>query len=564
MLESLRVKNLALIEEAEVDFKDGLNVLTGETGAGKSILIGSINLALGGKADKDLIRTGKEFAYVELVFYTKDANVLEKAKEMDIFPEDDRFIISRKISQTRSVSKINGETVTVKQIKELAELLLDIHGQHEHQSLLKESKQKEILDTYCPTELTDLKTDLKEVYSEYKKIKEQLDEKALDETSRKKELSLAQFEFEEIDNAQLIVGEDEELETGYRKMVNSKRIMESISLVATYMGNDGDNGVGSLAGRAIRELKSVENYDEEIVTLTGQLMEIEDYISDFNRNIHNYMQSMEFDENDFKETEERLNVLNHLKAKYGDSIPKVLEHKRQCEEMIEKLSNYEMYQEELKRKAQELYSKAISLCEKISEIRKQNAKVLEEEIKNALLSLNFLQVQFSILVEPDEDNIGTDGYDTVQMVISTNPGEKMKPLKNVVSGGELSRIMLAIKTSLASKDNIDTLIFDEIDSGISGKTAWMVSEKMGKLSKSHQLLCITHLPQIAARANAHLFIEKSIENDETITTIRGLSEEESVDELARMLGGMSITEAVRNNAIEMKKMAKNEECFLDI
>ena len=226
--------------------------------------------------------------------------------------------------------------------------------------------------------------------------------------------------------------------------------------------------------------------------------------------------------------------------------------------MIEKLSNYEMYQEELKRKAQELYSKAISLCEKISEIRKQNAKVLEEEIKNALLELNFLQVQFSILVEPDEDNIGTDGFDTVQMVISTNPGEKMKPLKNVVSGGELSRIMLAIKTSLATKDEIDTLIFDEIDSGISGKTAWMVSEKMGKLSKSHQLLCITHLPQIAARANAHLFIEKNIENDETITRISALSEEESVDELARMLGGMSITEAVRNNAVEMKKMAKIE------
>lgn len=558
MLESLRVKNLALIEEAEVDFKDGLNVLTGETGAGKSILIGSINLALGGKADKDLIRTGKEFAYVELIFYTKDANVLEKAKEMDIFPEDDRFIISRKISQTKSVSKINGETVTVKQIKELAELLLDIHGQHEHQSLLKESKQKEILDTYCPTELTDLKKALKEVYSEYKKIKDQLEEKSLDETSRKKELSLAQFEFEEIDNAKLIVGEDEELETGYRKMVNSKRIMESINLVAAYMGNDGDNGVGSLAGRAIRELKSVENYDEEIVALTGQLMEIEDYVSDFNRNIHTYMQSMEFDENDFKETEDRLNVLNHLKAKYGDSIEKILEHKRQCEEMIEKLSNYEMYQEELKRKAQELYSKAISICEKISEIRKQNAKVLEEEIKNALLELNFLQVQFSILVEPNEDNIGTDGFDTVQMVISTNPGEKTKPLKNVVSGGELSRIMLAIKTSLATKDEIDTLIFDEIDSGISGKTAWMVSEKMGKLSKSHQLLCITHLPQIAARANAHLFIEKNIENDETITRISALSEEESVDELARMLGGMSITEAVRNNAVEMKKMAKIE------
>ena len=230
MLESLRVKNLALIEEAEVDFKDGLNVLTGETGAGKSILIGSVNLALGAKADKDLIRNGKEFAFVELIFYTKDENVIKKAEEMDIYPEDDRFIISRKISQTKSVSKINGETVTVKQIKELAELLLDIHGQHEHQSLLKESRQKEILDTFCEDKLIVFKQELKNVYKEYKQVKEQLSKQSLDENARKKELSLAQFEFDEITEANLVLGEDEELESSYKKMVNSKRIMESLNL----------------------------------------------------------------------------------------------------------------------------------------------------------------------------------------------------------------------------------------------------------------------------------------------------------------------------------------------
>lgn len=558
MLESLRVKNLALIEEAEVEFSEGLNVLTGETGAGKSILIGSINLALGGKADKDLIRTGKEYAYVELVFFTKDENVLLKAQELDIYPEDDRFILSRKISQGKSISKINGETVTVKQMKELAELLLDIHGQHEHQSLLKESRQKEILDTFCPDSLTVLKAQLKEAYSEYKKVNEQLSGDELSETARKKELSLAEFEFNEIDEANPYIGEDDELETIYKKMIHSKKIMERVNLVASYVGNERDNGAGALIGRAIRELKAVENYDDEISTLAGQLMEVEEYLSDFNRNLQSYMQSMEFDEADFKKTEERLNVINHLKAKYGDNIEKVLSYKKQCEDTIEKLSNYEIYREKLMEERERLFTCVNNLCEKISKIRNENAKVLEEEIKKALLELNFLQVQFAIDVEPNTDHIGTDGYDEVQMVISVNPGETMKPLKNVVSGGELSRIMLAIKTCLANKDKIDTLIFDEIDSGISGKTAWMVSEKMGSLAKSHQLLCITHLPQIAARANRHFLIEKNIENSATVTGIYTLSEEESIDELARMLGGISITEAVRNNAVEMKKMAKND------
>lgn len=558
MLESLRVKNLALIEEAEVEFKEGLNVLTGETGAGKSILIGSVNLALGAKADKDLIRTGKEFAYVELVFFTKDEKIIKKAEEMDIYPEDDRFIISRKISQGKSVSKINGETVTVRQIKELAELLLDIHGQHEHQSLLKESKQKEILDTFCDEKLVELKHKLKTVYKEYKTVKEQLSEELFDENSRKKELSLAEFEYQEIQEAGLTAGEDEELENVYRKMVNSKRIMESLNLASLYTGNDGDNGAGNLIGRAIREIKSVETYDNDVMELGSALADIEDYLSDFNRNLQSYMQSMEFDESDFRSTEERLNILNHLKAKYGNSIEKILAHQQECGTIIERLSNYEIYKEELLKKEEKLFKELKELCQKISSIRKDGAKILEEEIRKALIELNFLQVEFSITVESSEDKISADGFDAVQMMISTNPGESIRPLKDVVSGGELSRIMLAIKTCLASKDEIDTLVFDEIDTGISGKTAWMVSEKMGKLAKNHQLLCITHLPQIAARANAHLFIEKSIENDATVTGISMLSEEESVEELARMLGGMTITEAVLNNAAEMKKMAKNE------
>lgn len=559
MLESLKVKNLALIEEAEVEFDEGLNVLTGETGAGKSILIGSINLALGAKADKDFIRTGKEFAYVELVFYTEDEKVLKKAEEMEIYPEDNRFIISRKISQTKSVSKINGETVTIKQVKNLSELLLDIHGQHEHQSLLKESKQKAILDMYAGEEVAELKNSLKEEYRKYQDEKKHLEEESLDEETRKRELSLAEFEYQEIRDAKLSVGEDEQLEATYKKMTHSKKILEGMNLVAAYTGSDSDEGAGSLIGRAVSRMRAIEGYDSELETLSGQLSEIEEYLSDFHRNMNSYMQGMEFDEGDFRSTEDRMNEINRLKAKYGNSIEEIVKHQKECEELIDRYSNYEVFREKRKKQVEECYGKVMELCQKISMLRTQYAVILEEEIKTALKELNFLQVQFSIHVTKEESKLSTDGYDMVEMIISTNPGEAMKPLANVVSGGELSRIMLAIKTCLAAKDEINTLIFDEIDTGISGKTAWLVSEKMGKLSKCHQLLCITHLPQIAARANTHLFIEKNITDDTTLTGIRKLSEEESIEELARMLGGISITQAVRNNALEMKKMAKNEE-----
>lgn len=558
MLESLKVKNLALIEEAEVEFGRGLNVLTGETGAGKSILIGSVNLALGAKADKDIIRTGEEYAYVELIFYTENENVQKKAEKMDIYPEDNRFIISRKISLNKSISKINGETVTVKQVKELAEVLLDIHGQHEHQSLLKETKQKDILDLYCAAALKEWKEQLKQTYKEYKAVKEELVEEGMDENERKREISLAEFECREIADAKLLPGEDLEVEKLYKKMNNAKKILESVGYVLNCMGNDSEQGAGSLIGRAMRELKSIEGYDEEALKLSGQLMEIEDYVSDFNHHMQNYMETLEFDGKDFGETEERLNLINHLKAKYGNSIEKILQHKTDCEEMLNKLVNYENNRERLQKQEEELQKKVKSLCKEISKIRKEKAACLEKEIKEALIKLNFLQVEFEIVVKADESNLSADGYDSVQMLISTNPGEKLKPLSAVVSGGELSRIMLAIKEALATKDEIDTLVFDEIDTGISGKTAWMVSEKMGNLAGSHQILCITHLPQIAARANRHLLIEKSIENEGAVTKIKALSEEESIEELSRMLGGINITDTVRKSAAEMKKMAKNE------
>lgn len=561
MLISLQVKNLALIEEAEVTFQKGLNVLTGETGAGKSILIGSINLALGAKADKDLIRTGEESAYVELVFSTEDEETLKWAKDADILPEDGMFILSRRIYPGRSVCKINGETVTAKQMKELSEYLLDVHGQHEHESLLKVSRHREILDSFCKVQLKDILEQLEKKYKIYHSMLDELENYSFDETAQKKEQSLVDFEYNEIDSAKPVLGEDEQLEAKYRKMVHSKKIIEAVSIAHNLTGGDTDEGAAVSLGRALREMRSVTTYDEAIDEMNDQLQEIEGLLSDFNRSISEYMDSLVFDEYEFKETEDRLNLLNHLKAKYGSSIEEVLTYQRELLTKKEHLENYESYKIQLEENLKKEKREVIDLCQKVSEIRKEHAKVLSAQMQKALEELNFLQVRFEIRVEQMPDKISAAGFDYVEMLLSTNPGESLKPLANIASGGELSRIMLAIKTVLAGKDEIDTLIFDEIDTGISGKTAWMVSEKMGQLARCHQLICITHLPQIAAMADTHFLIEKTSDETSTATHILKLSEEESTKELARMLGGAEITKAVLDNAAEMKNMAKKEKQY---
>lgn len=551
MLQNLHVKNLALIDETEVEFGPGLNILSGETGAGKSIIIGSINLALGEKVQKEMLRDNGESALVELIFFVEDADTIEAIRALDIEMEDDTVILSRKITGGRAIGRINGEAVSASKMKAVASLLIDIHGQHEHQSLLSKKKHLEILDTFAKEALGDKKEKLAQCYQEYRKLKDELEHANLDGEERARELSFLEYEVKEIEEAQLTVGEDEELEAVFRKYSNGKKIMDAVGAANAATSED-DESASERIGRALRELASVSGYDERVKEMEEQLTEIDNLLSDFNHELASYLSDEEFDEETFYETEKRLDLINHLKSKYGNTIADILKYGEEKAERITVLNDYDAYLARLQKNVSEKEKQLEQLSKKISDIRKKESKKLTESIKNALLDLNFLDVQFTM--EFAETDYTANGIDDAQFLISTNPGEPVKPLGKVASGGELSRIMLAIKTVMAS-DKIGTLIFDEIDSGISGRTAQMVSEKMNVLGKSHQIICITHLPQIAAMADSHFLIEKSVENQATVSKIHKLTDEESVEELARMLGGVEITDTVLENAREMKQMA---------
>ncbi len=556
MLQSLHVKNLALMEETEVEFGDGLNILTGETGAGKSLLIGSVNLALGGKFEREMLRRGTDNALVELVFASRDRKVLDKLKELELEDcGDGTIIISRRMQVGRSVCRINGEVVTAKQIRELAELLIDIHGQHEHQSLLRKQKHLEILDAYCGEELEALAGEVAGAYRECRKLRKSLEEDSLEEEAKAKEQALAEFECREIEEAGLTVGEDEELEGQYRRMVNSKKIAESLGESYQYTGNDSEGGAGGALSRALRALRSVMAYDDRLGQLERQLTEVDNLLSDYNRDLSEYMGDCEFDGGDFARVEERLNTINRLKGKYGNTIEEILQYCGDRRQLLLKLSDYDAYMQKLQREYEEAKERLRLACAKLSSLRSKMAVLLEKQLTESLVQLNFLTVKFQIAVRPGQ-SMTANGYDDVEFLISVNPGEAPKPLSQVASGGELSRIMLAIKTVLAGRDDIDTLIFDEIDAGISGRTAWKVSEQLHQVARAHQVICITHLPQIAAMADSHFVIEKSSTQDNTITDIRLLSEEGSTAELARLLGSDALTQAALLNAGQMREQAR--------
>ena len=558
MLEHLHVKNLALIREAEIDFTEGLNILTGETGAGKSIVIGSVGLALGGKVAKDLVRPGADFGLAELVFSVTSERLKDRLKELDVIPEDGQIILSRKIMNGKSINKINGETVTLNQLRETAALLIDVHGQHEHQSLLQKKKHLEILDEYAKEELQPIKEKLAAAYTEWKKLTEEQKNARMDEESRMRELSLLEFETKEIEDAGLSIGEDEELEQRYRKMTGAKRLMEAAGTAYGLTGYEEAEGAGTAIGRALRELQGAQSLDEDLTDLTGQLSDIDSLLNDFNRELSDYVSSLEFAGEEFEQVEERLNQLNHLKSKYGKTLEAVLEYGQKQQERLAALQDYDAYLARLEKQTAEKERELEGLCEEASVIRKRYAEVLCAKIRGHLIDLNFLDVEFEL----EFDRISgytSGGFDDAEFVISTNPGESLRPLAKIASGGELSRIMLAIKTVLADKDQIETVIFDEIDVGISGRTAQKVSEKMMLIGRSRQVICITHLAQIAAMADTHFRIEKQVADGGTRTEIRRLTEAESVEELARILGGAEITDAVFQNASEMKELAGNKK-----
>ncbi len=555
MLISLKVKNLALIDRSEVEFGEGLNVFSGETGAGKSLVIGAVALCLGSKMPHDMVRRDAPEADIELVFQTDEA-FTARIEELYDIPADPSglVIIRRRISGSRSVFKINDCTVTMATVRAIAEDLIDIHGQHEHQSLLYPSRQREILDRYIGGEAEELLKKCSESYVNYREALRQLEELNPDEKARQREADLLRYEQKEILEAELKPGEDEALEARFQKMNNARRIVECASAASDLLSGEGPSASDTV-GRSVKLLKDAAALDPEGEGLLEELSEIDSLLSDLKKDLLNYLEGLTFSEEEFRETSERLDLINRLKSKYGGGIPEIIKYAEECADKLEKLANFDETLERLGKQRDLARKELMEASERLSALRVNSGKELEGRLEETLSDLNFNGARFNISVSQRREAPKEYGFDEVSFLISANPGEPLKPLSQVVSGGELSRIMLAIKTVLAESDSIDTLIFDEIDEGISGRTAQKVSEKLSELSGRHQVILITHLPQIASMADRHFLIEKEAADGRTSTRLALLQGEEITAELSRLLGGAQITEAVMENAREMKALA---------
>ncbi|MBR4573529.1 MAG: DNA repair protein RecN [Lachnospiraceae bacterium] len=551
MLQSIHVKNIALIDDVEIELTDGLNILTGETGAGKSIIIDAVNFALGSRMQMDMVRDEMQPAVSELVFDVRNKDTLAALAELDVMLTDNQVILKRRIVGGKSVCKVNDETVTASRIRQIAELLIDIHGQHEHQSLLYRKNHRAMLDSFCKDELETKLCKLKEAYDSYKKIKTEYEDAVQSADSAASELDYARFVVNEIEKADIKDGEDIAVEDDFRRMNNARRIMEMINGVAGALSSDA-GGASAMISSALSYMKQVADLDDMASPIYEQLSELDDLLSDCIRSVDSYAGSLDFSEEDHERVRVRLDTINAMKMKYGQTTEEIGRRLEEESAKIARLSDYETYLNSLSSGMNEKHELVLKLCRQISDIRKKEALVLQKEIEDALGDLNFLDARFEIDVRSDEEKITSDGFDDVEFMISTNPGEDLKGLADVASGGELSRIMLALKSVLATRDNIETLIFDEIDSGISGRTAQLVADRMTQIAKDHQVIAITHLPQIASHARSHFLIEKTATDSHTSTNITPLSYEDSVEEIARMLAGADITDAVRKNAEELK------------
>ena len=552
MLVNIHVKNMALIKEADIALGNGLNILSGETGAGKSILLGAIAVALGLQGFKGFAREGAEYALSELVFTVEKEEQRSALEAMEIPMEEDEVIISRRLSKGRATSKINGETVPVSLVKKVGALLIDIHGQHENQALLHIRKHLELLDDFAKENLGNIREEYQKSYHEYGELKKELEQAQLDNAARAKEMDFLSFEIGEIEEASLQKGEDESLEEDYKKLANGREILEAVTEAYQLCGTD---GASDSTGRALRSLASVAEYDSSLKALYGQLMDVDNLLNDFSREVSSYAQELDVDEETLHSTEERLDLINRLKTKYGDTIEAILEYKEEKKKRFQVLEHYEEYLAELESRFAACRKKLDEQAEALTRIRKEAAVRFSEQVCQALQELNFLDVRFELEFRRLEDYTAS-GLDEVCFMISTNPGQPLRPVQDTASGGELSRIMLAVKSIMADQEKVETLIFDEIDSGISGRTAQKVSEKLAVIAGAHQVICITHLAQIAAMADVHFMIEKNIVGKETQTSIRQLNEKESIEELARILGGAEITQTVLDGGKEMKELAK--------
>ena len=538
MISNIHIKNIGIIDDLEINLNKGMNVFTGETGAGKSLIIDAINIICGGRFSKEIIRKGENHSYVELCMYSPD----------DINSVDGNIIITREIySNGRNMCKINGRLVTVAELKNFMSNYIEIHGQNANQQLFDNKTHIKYLDNFIGKEIFDLKVEYKNKYTRYNEIKRELRENYGDEKEKQRKLDLLRYQLNEIQEAKLKTGEEEKLEEKRKIILNSEKIAKNLSEANNAVGEN----VIDMLSTAIRALEKIEEIDSKYTETIENLRNSYYNLQEVSRDINNYMEDIEFDEQEIEKIETRLDTIYNLKRKYGNNIEEILKYGEEVKTEIDKIENVDKYNEQLKKEQKELENEMTKLAEKISGIRKEEAQKLSSKINKELLDLEMSNAIINIKVEYKINEFFEDGKDSVQILIKTNVGENESELSKIASGGEMSRIMLAIKKVLTEVDRIPVVIFDEIDTGISGKASRTVASKMKSISKEHQVICVSHLAPIAAIADYNYFISKKVENERTTTSVQLLNEQEVICEIARISSG-EINEVTLKYANELR------------
>lgn len=570
MLMHLSVKNLALIDQINMDFDKGLNILTGETGAGKSIIIDAVNLILGNRADRDLIQTGKDYAFVEAVFdISKHPHIIQILDELGIeMEEDGSLLIVRELSASgKNICRINGRIVTLSILRNLSRYLVDIHGQHEHQSLLRVEQHGELLDMLGGAKIEKSKEKVREIYNLWRQIHRKIKKLSHLGTDGERRKDILQYQINEIESANLREGEEEELTRERDRLINAEKIINIVNSAYQdiYSGSGNFHSAFDLIGRCASQLKEIADIEPSLDSLSQRIEEIFYQLEDIAFELRNYRDEFEHDPYRLDEIEKRLETIRDLKRKYGPNLSDIFSYLKEIKEELETLENSQEILDKLLKQEEEIYNQLLEACHILSNQRKETAKIFEEQLIKQLKELGMEKSKFVVNIESIDnvsdsfeirDRLTPNGYDIIEFMISTNPGEPVKPLSKIISGGEMSRIMLAFKTILAQVDNIPTLIFDEIDVGISGRIAHVVGEKMGNISRSRQVICVTHLPQIAAMADNHYKIKKLYVGEYTRTMASKLDKRQRQEEIARMTGGRTLSKANMEHASELIRMAQ--------
>lgn len=541
MINHISIRNFAIIEETEIDFEDGLNIITGETGSGKSIVIEAISLALGSRADSAYVRYGAPKAVVEL------------AGELDA----EEIVITREVSSAgKNLCRLNGQLVTLTQLQETCRRLADIHGQYDNQSLLNPDNHIRLVDIYHQSEISPVRQSFDEAYRTYHAVQSKLNQLLARERDNLKKMDFYRFELDEINKTDLTPGEDEALNEQISLLQNGEKIFEGIETAYSLL-NDGDTAASSALGSALSSLQNISGFSKDIAAVTEDFADLYYRLEDVSSSLREIRDRITFAPEELDSAIARISLIDNLKRKYGSSIEEILAYRDKISEELEQIENFDEIKLQLEKETAKAFDVLTAQAARLTEVRKASAEELGSSIEKELHNLNFTSARLSIDFQK-ADVIGPDGSDIVEILISTNKGEPLKPLVKVASGGEISRIMLAIKNITGTYDNIPTMIFDEIDAGISGITASIVGRKLKEISESHQIICITHLPQIAACGDTHYRIFKEETDSSTFTTVERLSDEKTVDEIARLLGGENITETTRKSALELMELTKQK------